>query len=89
MFTVAGSIEIQRPTAEVFRFAGDYRNDPEWRRGVVTMRVDASGMPEIGTKTTEAMLIFGRLNSTIAEVVEFEEGRRTAFRSLEGPVPLP
>lgn len=86
MFAVASTIEITRPVEEVFTFAGDYRNDPQWRKGVTSMQHEPPGSPALGTVTTETMKFMGRPSITVAEVTEYLDCRRTAFRSLQGPV---
>jgi uncharacterized membrane protein len=86
MFTVASTIEIARPVEDVFAFAGDYRNDPRWRKGVVSMQHEPPGPPALGTVTTETMKFMGRPSCTVGEVTEYLDCRRTAFRSLQGPV---
>ncbi|MDO9197652.1 SRPBCC family protein [Rhodoferax sp.] len=86
MFTVSISEKIGRSPEAVFAFAGDYANDPLWRKGVLAMAYESSGPPGIGTRTRETMRSMGRTAVTVAEVTEYSTSR-TAFRSLSGPVP--
>jgi uncharacterized membrane protein len=85
---VRDSVFIERPVAEVFAFAGAYENDPRWRSGVVEMRQDPPGNPCVGTRTRELMRVFGRRQVTVAKVVGYEPNERTAFESVEGPIPV-
>ncbi|MGH3148568.1 MAG: SRPBCC family protein [Rubrobacter sp.] len=85
---IAESVVIERPVAEVFAFAGAYENDPRWRAGVVEMRQDHRGSPRVGTTTHEVMRLFGQRQVTVAKVVEYEPNERTAFESVEGPMPV-
>lgn len=85
---VTESVVIERPVAEVFAFAGAYENDPRWRAGVVEMRQDPPGSPRAGTMTREVMRVFGRRQLTVAKVVEYEPNERTAFESVESPIPV-
>lgn len=85
MFTVSCSEQMQCPPAVVFAFAGDYRNDPKWRSGVLSMEYQTAGPPGIGTRTREVMRSMGRTAVTIGEITEYSAAR-TAFRSLSGPV---
>ena len=87
MFTVVATQDIKRPPAEVFAFAGEYRNDPAWRKGVVAMSYENADSPRVGVRTSEAMRSMGREHLTIAEIVDFTPGRRTAFKAVSGPVP--
>jgi hypothetical protein len=85
MFTVKVSVDIARSPADVFAFAGDYRNDPAWRTGVVEMMVEGGTSPVVGAKTRETMRLLGRSAATVAEITELAEAR-TSFRSISGPV---
>ena len=85
MFTISISEEIFRPPEEVFRFAGDYANDPVWRAGVTEMVYDGGASAAVGTRTRETMRSLGRTAVTVAEITE-HSGSRTAFRSVSGPV---
>ena len=77
---------IHRPVEQVFAFAGEYLNDPYWRKGVKTMTYETSNTPVVGSRTRETMKSMGSIITTVAEVTEFSSSR-TAFRSLSGPVP--
>ena len=84
MVTISDSIVINRPPGEVFAFAGNYENDPQWRAGVSEMRHDPPGQAQVGTKTYEVMRFMGRNAITFAEVVEYEIGSKAAFRTTSG-----
>jgi uncharacterized membrane protein len=86
VFEVSYSVEIGRPPEVVFAFAGDYANDPAWRKGVLGMAYETPGPPAVGTRTRETMRSLGSTAVTIAEVTEYSP-TRTAFRSLSGPIP--
>ena len=86
MFTVAATQDIRRPIDEVFAFAGEYRNDPAWRKGVVAMGYESGESPGVGVRTRETMRSMGAEHLIIGEIVEFSPGRRTAFRTISGPV---
>ncbi len=85
MFTISLSEDIHRPVAEVFKFAGDYANDPAWRAGVTAMTYEGSNSAAVGVRTRETMRTFGSTATTVAEITEYSASR-TAFRSLSGPV---
>lgn len=87
VITIASSILVRRPPEAVFALAGDYRNDPLWRRGVVAMACEPDGEPALGTRTRETLRFCGLRAETLAEVIAWEPGRRTGFRALSGPVP--
>lgn len=85
MFTISTSEEIGRPPEDVFRFAGDYANDPVWRAGVAEMVYEGGVSAAVGVRTRETMRFPGSATITVAEVTEYSRSR-TAFRSLSGPV---
>jgi len=84
MATVTGSVLIDRPREDVFAFVGNYENDPQWRSGVLEMRHDPPGPVGLGLRTHEVMRLMGRTMTTEPEVVEYEPGRKTAFRKVSG-----
>ena len=86
MFTVVAAEDIKRPAAEVFAFAAEYGNDPAWRKGVVAMSYENAKSAHAGIRTREVMRSMGAEHLIIAEIVEFSPGRRTAFRTISGPI---
>ena len=87
-FRISAGATIGRPVGEVFAFAGDYENDSLWRSGVVGMRYETPGVLSAGARTREIMRFLGGRVTTVAEIVEFERHRKTAFESRGGPVPV-
>lgn len=87
MITITASETIRRPISEVFGYAGDYRNDITWRKGVVEMRYDGANAPAEGVRTHEVMHSMGMKNTTVAEITEYIPETKTAFRFISGPVP--
>ena len=88
MPSITQRITIQRPPAAVFAFIGDYRNDPQWRSGVVEIRQMSPGPIAVGATTHEVMRFLGRPLVTLASVTEYDPGRRLAFKSTGGPIPV-
>ncbi len=86
MITVSVTQIISRPPAEVYTVLGCYDNDPYWRTGVLAMKQDVPGPPRVNMRTHETMLFMGRKEVFIADVVAAEPDRRTAFRTVSGPV---
>ncbi|MVM31137.1 hypothetical protein GO755_13935 [Spirosoma sp. HMF4905] len=86
MITIRLSTVIQRSVADVYDFLGCYENDIHWRTGVVDMQQNTSGTARIGMETREVMTFMGSRTVTTANVIAAETNRRTAFRSVEGPV---
>ena len=85
MLTVSAHIVIARPPGVVFALAGDYRNDPLWRRAVRS--VSDGGLPRVGTQVRVETVHLGGLRAqSLAEILAFEPGRRVSFRMLSGPL---
>jgi hypothetical protein len=84
-FTVTESQDIDATPEVVFALAGDYLNDPKWRKGVISMVYEPTG-PALGCRTRERMRSGFWTAETLAEVVEYSPAR-TAFRALSGPIP--
>ena len=87
-FPISAGATIGRPVGEDFALAGEYENDPLWRSDVVEMHYETPGGPRPGAQTREVMRLLGGRATTVAEIVEFERDRRTAFESRGAPVPV-
>jgi uncharacterized protein YndB with AHSA1/START domain len=81
----ANTVQIARPPADVFAFLADGTNDPQWRRGVVDVRLrsgsGAGAVYEQGVKGP-----FGRRVPADYEITAYEPDRRISFRAIAGPV---
>lgn len=88
MITVRESITIARPVETVFAFAGDYRNDPQWRAGVTAMTVSPNGEIEPGSTTHEVIHFMGKEYITDAQVLAWKPNQQTAFKSFAASIPV-
>lgn len=86
MITVRVTQIIGRSPAEVYAVLGCYDNDPRWRTGVLAMKQDSPGPPRVNMRTHETMLFMGKKEVFVADIVVAEPDRRTAFRTVSGPV---
>lgn len=77
---------IKKPIDEVFHFAGNYINDIYWRKGVTSMSYLNAPESNKGAKTVEVMKSMGKEYKTVAEIVEYTPNKRTAFKSISGPI---
>ena len=73
------SIIIACPVPQLFDFVSTYENDPQWRSGVLKMTQYPQGRSQMGTKTDEVAVFFGRKTRTPAGVTVYEPGRMIAF----------
>ncbi|HEV2733502.1 MAG TPA: SRPBCC family protein [Longimicrobiaceae bacterium] len=77
--TVSNSLTVNRPAGELYRFWREARNLPRFMSRVELVREES---PTRARWTMSAPM--GRTWEWDAEIVEEEEGRRIAWRSLEG-----
>lgn len=82
--TIAASILIDRAQEDVFAFACDYRNDPQWRSGVADMRLEPGTGITAGHHTHEIMKVLGRTTTTEAKITTHQPPHKTAFRTVGG-----
>ena len=84
--SIKSSILIRRATAQVFAYVSDYARDPTWRTGVSEMLHEPPGQIHLGAKTHERMTFAGIRMINVAEIVEFDPGRKTAFKTIGRPL---
>lgn len=88
MAPIVLTIDIECPPEEVFAYATDPSRFPEWQLDVVKVRLDDTGPRGVGSRfmTTRRM---GRAERTMTqEIIEIDEPRRWAARSVDGPLSL-
>ena len=81
---LAAHIDIDRPAAEAWAVVADYRRDPEWRTGVVTMAPQPPHPVTVGTTTAEELHMAGRTWHNDGEVTAVEAGVRFSWRTTRG-----
>ena len=81
----SNTLVIRRPPAEVFAFLADGETAPQWRSGVLDVRLrsgsGAGAVYEQGVKGP-----FGRRVPADYEITAHEPDRRLAFGAIAGPV---
>jgi len=88
MIKAEKSIVIERPVEDVFAYVGDQTNAVHWQAGLVEVRRLTDGPSGVGTRHTIVRTFMGRRLAVDNEYVAFEPGRRIAFRTTSGPMPL-
>jgi uncharacterized protein YndB with AHSA1/START domain len=79
------TIEIARPAEEVFAFLADPTNDPQWRAGVLDIRLrSGSGQGAVYEQGVKGP--FGRRVPADVEITALEPNRLIGFRAVAGPV---
>jgi uncharacterized protein YndB with AHSA1/START domain len=88
--TVTTSIIIQRPVEEVFAFATDARNNPQWqsRSGLQRSQQLPDGPVGVGTRIIEVWKFMGIESESTSEVVEYEPDRKYTRRAISGSSPI-
>ena len=81
------SVVIKRPPEEVFSYAADPENMPEWSRMISQVRKDSQGPPKKGDRFTVYMKFFGRRFVSPFEVTAHEPPLCHSERSTGGPFP--
>ena len=81
MIAVSQKITINRPVEQVFAFAANPENFPQWQSEVVQSKVITEGPLRVGSQFSEVVKIMGRPNDTLCEVTEYEEPTMMSFES--------
>ena len=84
---VEESIELNRPLEEVFNYASDVANVPEWTTHTLEVRKDTPGPPQQSDRFTLAIKSVGRRFETPYERTVYEQNRRYTGRAVGGPIP--
>lgn len=84
MITITQSILIDCCLEDVFKFISNYKNDTKWRSGVIEMLQFPDYNTFVGTTTIETIKLFGQKHFISAEVYEYENNRKVAFRTTDG-----
>ena len=85
MIRVEKSIVIDRSIDDVFAYVADQPNAVHWQSGIVEIRRLSDGPPGVGTRHAFVRTLMGRQMAGENEYVDYEPGRRVAFRTTSGP----
>jgi carbon monoxide dehydrogenase subunit G len=84
---VEESIEISRARQEIFDYASDVANYPDWMAHALEVRKDGAGPPRQTDRFVLAIKSVGRRFETPYERTSYEAGRRFTDRATGGPIP--
>lgn len=86
MISVKSSDVIDRPVGDVFAYAADQSNEPEWHTDVLEIK-PTPGSPDsgVGSKWIVTIRFMGR-NEYEVEVTAFEVNRRVEITTRTGPL---
>jgi hypothetical protein len=79
---------IARSRPEVAAFAMDPRNDMSWIGALTSVRQLTEGPVAVGTQVERVAAFLGRRIEYVNDIMELEQGRRLAMRSIRAPFPM-
>lgn len=88
MIEVERSIVINRPVGDVFAYAVDPANEPQWQDGVVSAHISSGSEPGVGAEMSETRKFLGREMESTIKVTEFEPNKKFVGKVTDGPVPF-
>ena len=86
MAPLTHTIEIARSPDEVFAYLEQLSRHGEWQPMIERVRIDTEGPTRVGTRVTEWRKVPGGTREFQYEITEHEPPRRSAFRTLNGPI---
>jgi len=85
---VLTSVVINRPVAEVSRFAADPDNAPRWYANIKSVEWKTARPAQVGSQIDFGAHFLGRRLVYTYEIVEFTPERRLTMRSSGPPFPM-
>ena len=84
MITVESTVDIDRPSTEVFGFVADQTNAPEWQHGLHEVRRLTDGPIGVGTEHVFVRRFAGRQIESRNRFTRYEPGRSVHFEIPDG-----
>lgn len=84
MIDLTRSLDIAAPASRVWAVLADYRRDPEWRTGVLSMEPDTPGLAQPGTRVHEVLRLAGTTSDIGSVVDAVAPGRRVDWHTTSG-----
>jgi uncharacterized protein YndB with AHSA1/START domain len=86
MIKIEHSLVVNRPVEEVFAYATDPANLPEWQTSALEARVD--GPMQAGATGSIVRKFLGRRMESTVQFDEYEPPRKFGLQAKSGPVPF-
>lgn len=88
MITVHASVDIMRPSAEVFDFLADAANNVKWQRGMKSCTWTSPGPIRVGSTYEQVASFMGRTIESTFEVTALDPGHSITITSTGGTFPI-
>lgn len=85
---VVNSVVINRPVADVVRYAADPDNAPLWYENIKSVEWKTPPPAQVGSRVDFVAQFLGRRLAYTYEFVEFVPGRRLTMRAPGSPFPM-
>lgn len=85
---VTTEIRIDRPRAEVARFAADPSNAPDWYENIESIEWVGPPRVEVGARAAFVARFLGKRLAYTYEITELVPDERLVMRTAEGPFPM-
>lgn len=85
MKAITTTIKVERPAADVFRYATDPTRFHEWQQSVVGGHMDTAGPPTVGTRCVTTRRIGGKNRSVVSAVTHIEPPKGWGVQGIDGP----
>jgi uncharacterized membrane protein len=88
MIEVTSSVDLQRPSAEVFAFVADAGNNPLWQQGMRSCRWTTDPPIRIGSSYVQRASFLGKSVDSTFEVIDLRPGHSITIRTTESTFPI-
>jgi uncharacterized membrane protein len=85
---VETTIQIDRPSEEVFAFISNFENNPKWQSGQLEAKFTSEGPLRVGSTYDQVAKFLGRRIVSTFEVLEYEPNRKVKASSTSGSFPI-
>ncbi len=86
VYTLTESVDIDRPSADVWAILIDFPNVPAWEKDVLEVRQTSPGIPALGTTFVARRLFGGRESLIDCRITSWEEDRSVTMELRGGVV---
>lgn len=86
MATIVESIEVSRRPEDVFSYATDFSNFPEWQGGVMSVRQEGDAPLGVGSRALVVRRVGPRTLARIEEITDLNPPRTWAVRGVGSPL---